>query len=44
MIVPQWIIEKKRDRQALSTDEIEQFIAGYTRGEIPDYQMAAMAI
>jgi len=35
------IIIKKRDRQELSREEIDFFIEGYTRGEIPDYQAAA---
>lgn len=35
------IIIKKRDRQKLTTEEIEYFIQGYTRGEIPDYQASA---
>ena len=43
-MVPQWIIEKKRDGLALSSDEIRFFINGYTKGTIPDYQMAAMAM
>ena len=43
-MVPQWLIEKKRDGAALSEDEIQWFMDGYTRGEIPDYQMAAMAM
>ena len=43
-MVPQWIIEKKRDGQALSADEIAEFIRLYTDGTIPDYQMAAMAM
>lgn len=38
------IIIKKRDRQELSREEIEYFIQGYTRGEIPDYQAAAWAM
>jgi len=38
------IIIKKRDRQELSTEEINFFIAGFTRGEIPDYQAAAWAM
>ena len=37
-------IVKKRDGQALSEEEIRQIIAGYTAGEIPDYQMAAFAM
>lgn len=36
------LIVKKRDGRALSTEEIDTMIAGYTRGEIPDYQMSAM--
>ncbi|MBI3287671.1 MAG: thymidine phosphorylase, partial [Chloroflexi bacterium] len=35
------IIAKKRDGQALSEEEIHFFIQGVTRGEIPDYQVAA---
>jgi pyrimidine-nucleoside phosphorylase len=38
------IIVKKRDRQELTRQEIEFFINGYTRGEIPDYQAAAWAM
>ncbi|MBP1589084.1 MAG: thymidine phosphorylase [Kiritimatiellae bacterium] len=43
-MVPQWIIEKKRDGHVLSETEIRDFINGYTDGSIPDYQMAAMAM
>ncbi len=35
------VIEKKRDGYELTTEEIEFFIQGYTRGDIPDYQTAA---
>jgi len=35
------IIAKKRDGLPLSTEEIDSFIQGFTRGEIPDYQAAA---
>ena len=35
------IIIKKRNGLQLSHEEIEFFIEGYTRGEIPDYQAAA---
>ena len=43
-MIPQWIIERKRDGHALSEEEIQFFINGFTKGEIPDYQMAAMAM
>lgn len=35
------LIIKKRDGLELSTEEIQSFIRGYTREEIPDYQAAA---
>ncbi len=38
------LIEKKRDGGALSAGEIRALIAGYVRGEVPDYQMAAFAM
>src|SRR5215813_2318376 len=38
---PQDLIEKKRDGRELTHDEIAFLIRGYTRDEIPDYQMAA---
>ena len=36
------LIEKKRDGHALTESEIRFFIGGFTAGEIPDYQMAAL--
>ena len=38
------IIIKKRDGLQLTTEEIEYFIQGYTRGDIPDYQASAWAM
>lgn len=38
------IIINKRDGLELSTQEIQFFVDGYTRGEIPDYQAAAWAM
>jgi pyrimidine-nucleoside phosphorylase len=36
------LIEKKRNGGKLSKDEIRFMIEGYVKGEIPDYQMAAL--
>ncbi|MBB3128085.1 pyrimidine-nucleoside phosphorylase [Paenibacillus rhizosphaerae] len=38
------LIEKKRDGGELSTEEINFIIEGYTKGDIPDYQMSAWAM
>lgn len=38
------IIEKKRDGLELTKEEIYFAINGYTKGEIPDYQMSALAM
>jgi len=35
------LIRRKRDSGELTREEIEQFIAAYTAGDIPDYQMSA---
>lgn len=36
------IIRNKRDGKTLTKEEIEFFINGYTKGEIPDYQASAL--
>lgn len=41
-MLPAEIIKKKRNKQALTREEIEFFIFSYTREEIPDYQMSAL--
>jgi len=41
---PVWTIAKKRDGGELTADEIGCFIAGYAHGNIPDYQMSALAM
>ncbi len=38
---PAELIERKRNGEELSADEISELILGYARGEIPDYQLAA---
>ena len=35
------IIQKKRQGEELSREELEYLVLGYTRGDVPDYQMAA---
>ena len=36
------VIAKKRDGLALSKQEISQAVCGYSRGLVPDSQMAAL--
>ncbi|MCY6960308.1 pyrimidine-nucleoside phosphorylase [Clostridium brassicae] len=36
------IIMKKRNGEELTTEEINFFVSGYTKGEIPDYQVSAL--
>ncbi len=38
------LIEKKRNGNVFSTDEINFIIQGYTAGAIPDYQMSALTM
>jgi len=38
------IIIKKRDKQELTSQEIEFFIQGFTNGDIPDYQASSFAM
>ncbi|MFS4458875.1 thymidine phosphorylase [Bdellovibrio sp. HCB2-146] len=40
--LPAEIIKAKRNGQALSYEDINEFILGYARGTIPDYQMSAL--
>jgi pyrimidine-nucleoside phosphorylase len=35
------LIHRKRDGEELSTEEIQFIVDGYTRGDIPDYQISA---
>jgi pyrimidine-nucleoside phosphorylase len=41
LIRPAELIERKRDGEELSAEEISELVLGYSRGEVPDYQMAA---
>jgi pyrimidine-nucleoside phosphorylase len=41
VIRPAELIERKRDGEELSADELSELVLGYTRGEVPDYQMSA---
>lgn len=43
-MLPQEIIRKKRNRQTLTTDEINEFIKGVTDGSIVDAQTAALTM
>jgi pyrimidine-nucleoside phosphorylase len=38
------LIERKRDGGKLTAGEIDHLVQGYTKGEIPDYQMAAFCM
>lgn len=43
-MIAKLIIDKKREGRALGSAEIREFIEGFTSGEIPDYQMSALAM
>ena len=43
-MVAKLILDKKREGHALGSAEIREFVEGFTRGEIPDYQMSALAM
>ena len=43
-MIPQWVIEQKRDGGILSEADIRAFVAGFTAGSIPEYQMSALAM
>ena len=35
------LIERKRNGEELSEEEITELVLGFSRGDVPDYQMAA---
>lgn len=41
---PVRLIARKRDGGRLEPDELRAFVTAYARGDVPDYQMAAMAM
>ena len=43
-MIAKLILDKKREGKALGSAEIREFVEGFTRGEIPDYQMSALAM
>ena len=43
-MIPQWVIEQKRDGKEIAESELREFVAAYSNGSIPDYQMAAFAM
>jgi pyrimidine-nucleoside phosphorylase len=44
VIRPAALIQRKRDGEELADAEIAELILGYSRGEIPDYQLAAFCM
>lgn len=44
MLTPSLVIAKKRDGGELTREEVEWFISRFASGEIPDYQMSALAM
>jgi pyrimidine-nucleoside phosphorylase len=41
VIRPAELIQRKRDGRELGAEELRELVLGYTRDEVPDYQMAA---
>jgi pyrimidine-nucleoside phosphorylase len=44
VIQPAELIQRKRDGAELADEEIAELVLGYTRGDIPDYQLAAFCM
>ena len=44
MIRPAELIERKRDGGELAPEEWNELMAGYARGDVPDYQLAALCM
>ena len=43
-MIAKLILDKKREGRALGPAEIREFIDAFTKGDIPDYQMSALAM
>ena len=43
MVIPR-LIERKRDGHPLTPDEWHAIVRAYVAGEVPDYQMSALAM
>lgn len=43
-MIPAQLIARKRDGEELSDAEIHEFVRRYTSGDLPDYQMSALAM
>ena len=43
-LVAKLVLDKKREGQSLDSAEIREFVDGFTRGTIPDYQMSSLAM
>ena len=43
-MIAKLILDKKREGHPLGSAEIREFVDGFTRGDIPDYQMSAFAM
>jgi pyrimidine-nucleoside phosphorylase len=44
VIRPAELIERKRDGEELAADELSELVLSYTRGEVPEYQLAAFCM
>ena len=43
-MIAKLVLDRKREGEVLGRAEIREFIEGFTRGAIPDYQMSALAM
>ena len=43
-MIAKLVLDKKREGHALGSAEIRELVEGFTRGDIPDYQMSAFAM